>query len=160
MKISLIVIGRLKSGPETELFQKYFDRAKKSGAQIGLDFGKVSEFPESRQDTADLRKKEEAEKILGALAPGNVLICLDERGDNLSSQKLSASIMSLRDDGVSEICFVIGGPDGLSAELRQKSRLNIAFGKLTYPHMIMRILLVEQLYRSITIATGHPYHRE
>lgn len=160
MKISLLVIGRLKSGPETELFQKYFDRAKKSGAQIGLDFGKIIEFAESRQESADLRKKEEAEKILAATPPASTLICLDERGDNISSQKFSHSIMSMRDDGVPELCFVIGGPDGLSAELRHKAKRNIAFGKLTYPHMIMRMLLVEQLYRSITIATGHPYHRE
>ena len=137
MRISIIAIGRLKSGSEDELFNRYFDRAKKAGRQIGFEFAGVREFPESKHPNAEMRQQDEAGKILGALSPEATLYCLDERGEAISSQSFSRMITDLNDNGHRELTFVIGGPDGVSEKVRTRAKRVIAFGKLTYPHMIV-----------------------
>ncbi|MER0237287.1 23S rRNA (pseudouridine(1915)-N(3))-methyltransferase RlmH [Fulvimarina sp. MAC8] len=159
MRISIAAIGRLKRGPEQELFDRYIDRFRKAGPQTGLDWRTLSEFPESRADDADARKAEEAAKLKAATTDGSVLVTLDERGKTLSSEEFAEALAAWRDAGIRDCTLVIGGPDGHEAELRRSADLALSLGRLTFPHQIARILLAEQLYRAVTILSGHPYHR-
>lgn len=159
MRISVYAVGRMKSGPERELVERYFDRFSKAGPPLGLEFAGVSEITESRAQTADLRKQDEAARIFEALDNGAALVLLDERGKALGSEEFASRIGRLRDDGKRQLVFAIGGPDGHDARLRARADLVLALGTLTWPHQIARILVAEQLYRAATILSGHPYHR-
>lgn len=160
MKIDIIAIGKLKSGPERELVSRYVDRLAKLGPAIGIEFGRLIERPESRASSTNTRKREEADAIRSARSEGGKLILLDEGGKIPGSEAFAADIGQWRDDGARNATFVIGGADGLDASLLQESDLTLSFGRLTWPHQIVRILLAEQLYRAVTILSGHPYHRE
>ena len=160
MRIQLFAVGRMKSGPERELADRYFDRFAKVAPPLGLEFSGVGEIPESRARDADQRKREEAARLSESLGAGTLLILLDERGKNLSSQDFAAMIAKSRDSGTRAITFAIGGADGHAEESRQQAQMVISFGAMTFPHQIMRILIAEQLYRAATIISGHPYHRE
>lgn len=161
MRLTVFAVGRMKAGPESELVSRYADRLAKSGRALGFDFGGVSEIPESRAQTADARKAEESAKCtaLGDES-GTVLILLDERGKSLSSRAFAEKLRHYRDTGTSRAVFAIGGPDGHDAELRKKADLVISFGAQTWPHQMARIMLMEQIYRAVTILSGHPYHRD
>jgi 23S rRNA (pseudouridine1915-N3)-methyltransferase len=159
MKISVHAVGRMKSGPEKELADRFFDRFAKTGPSIGLEFSGVAEIAESRAQTASERKREEALKLQAQLAAGQALILLDERGKNISSEDFAHKIGSLRDGGQRGLVIAIGGPDGHEAGLREQAALVLSFGALTWPHQMVRIMLGEQLYRAATILSGHPYHR-
>lgn len=159
MRISIFAVGRMKAGPERELADRYLDRLKKSGAPLGLDFAGVTEIVESRAAQADLRKQEEAGKLLETLDQGSALILLDERGKALGSEAFANSIARFRDDGKRQLVLAIGGPDGHDPKLRAKADIVLALGVMTWPHQIARVLLAEQLYRATTILSGHPYHR-
>jgi 23S rRNA (pseudouridine1915-N3)-methyltransferase len=150
----------MKSGPERELADRYFDRFAKVAPPLGLEFGGVTEAQESRARGAEQRKREEATKLSETLGAGSALILLDERGKSLSSQDFAAMIARHRDGGARALTFAIGGADGHAEESRQKAQMVISFGAMTFPHQIMRILIAEQLYRAATILSGHPYHRE
>ncbi len=119
----------------------------------------MNEIPESRGQTADLRKAEEAQRINEALDNGAALILLDERGKALGSESFAERIGRMRDDGKRQLIVAIGGPDGHDPSLRSRADLVLALGELTWPHQIARILIAEQLYRAATILAGHPYHR-
>ena len=160
MRIQLFAVGRMKSGPERELAERYFDRFAKVAPPLGLEFGGVSEVQESRARDADQRKREEAAKLSELLGAGTVLILLDERGKNLSSADFAAMIAKHRDGGARAMTFAIGGADGHAEDSRRKAQMVISFGAMTLPHQITRILIAEQLYRAATILSGHPYHRE
>lgn len=160
MRIQLFAVGRMKSGPERELAERYFDRFAKVAPPLGLEFGGVTETAETRARDAEQRKREEAAKLSEALVPGTVLILLDERGRNQSSQDFAALIAKHRDSSSRSMTFAIGGADGHADESRRRAQTVISFGALTFPHQIMRILIAEQLYRAATILSGHPYHRE
>lgn len=159
MKISVHAVGRMKSGPEKELADRFFDRFAKTGPAIGLEFSGVAEIAESRAQTASERKREEALKLQAQLGAGHALILLDERGKNISSEDFAHKIGSLRDGGQRGVVIAIGGPDGHEAGLREQAAMVLSFGALTWPHQMVRIMLGEQLYRAATILSGHPYHR-
>ena len=163
MRVSVFAVGRMKAGPERELVERYFDRFSKAGPPLGLEFAGVSEIPESRGKTAELRKAEEAQRIHDALdnasSGGAALILLDERGKALGSEAFAAAVGRMRDDGKRQLIVAIGGPDGHDPALRSRADLVLALGELTWPHQIARILIAEQLYRAATILAGHPYHR-
>ena len=159
MRITVFAVGRMKSGPERELADRYLDRLKKTGAPLGLEFSTVIEIAESRAQTADQRKQEESAKVLEALEQGGVLLLLDERGKTMGSEAFAAKIASFRDDGKRQLLLAIGGPDGHDAALRDRADHVLALGAMTWPHQIVRILVAEQLYRATTILAGHPYHR-
>lgn len=159
MKVAVHAVGRMKSGPEKELADRYFERFAKCGPAIGLEFLGVHEFPESRAQNVDERRREEAQKLLAQLSPGTTLILLDERGKNLSSPQFAQEIGSLRDGGRRAIAIAIGGADGHDAALRESAALSLSFGALTWPHQLVRIMVAEQLYRAAMILSGHPYHR-
>ncbi|MEN3792309.1 23S rRNA (pseudouridine(1915)-N(3))-methyltransferase RlmH [Fulvimarina sp. MAC3] len=159
MRISIAAIGRLKRGPEQDLFDRYIERFRKTGPQTGLDWRALCEFPESRSGDAEARKAEEAARLKATLDEGAVLVTLDERGKTLSSEEFARALATWRDAGIRDCSLLIGGPDGHDAELRRSADLALSLGRLTFPHQIARVLLAEQLYRAVTILTGHPYHR-
>ena len=159
MRISLFAVGRLKAGPEKELVERYFDRFAKAGPAIGLELAKITEINESRAGNAETRKREEASALEKMLADGAVLILLDERGKAVDSPAFAALLGSIRDAGKRELVIAIGGPDGLDPALALKASHQLCFGKMTWPHQLVRVMLGEQLYRAVTILSGHPYHR-
>lgn len=159
MRVSIYAVGRMKAGPERELVDRYFDRFSKSGSALGFEFTGVNEIPESRAQSSDLRKREEAGRLYDALNAGAALILLDERGKSLTSETFADRLGQIRDQGKKQLIVAIGGPDGHDPELRKRADLVLALGTLTWPHQIARILVAEQLYRAATIMSGHPYHR-
>jgi len=159
MRITLFAVGRLKSGPESELSSRYLDRFAKSGGALGLDFVRTIEVAESRASAADLRKREEAAQLARNMPESAALILLDERGKTPDSPGFADTLAKLRDDGRRDLVIAIGGADGLDPELRAKADAVISFGRMTWPHQLVRILVAEQLYRAVTILSGHPYHR-
>jgi len=159
MRISLFAVGRLKNGPERELAERYIDRFAKAGPAIGLELGKITEINESRASNAETRKREEAGHLEKLLSDGAMLILLDERGKALDSPAFADLIGSMRDAGKRELIVAIGGPDGLDPTLGSQAAHMLCFGKMTWPHQMVRVMLAEQLYRAVTILSGHPYHR-
>ncbi len=159
MKIGIYAVGRLKAGPEKELASRYLDRFAKAGPQCGLEFTRSVELNESRAGNADTRKREEAQELSRQIPDGALIVVLDERGKAFDSAEFAKFIGDAADNGQRDMAFVIGGADGIDPELRDRARLVLNLGKLTWPHQLVRILIAEQLYRAVTILTGHPYHR-
>ncbi len=159
MKVTVATIGRLKAGPEREIFGRFLARAEAAGRRLGLSFT-FRESPESRASSPDARKDQEAAALLAGIPAGVPLIALDEAGKSLDSPAFAARIATWRDGGKEEIAFVIGGADGLGPAILARADLRLAFGAMTWPHQLARIMLAEQLYRAVTILSGHPYHRD
>lgn len=159
MRLSLLAIGKMKKGPETDLLERYLDRAEKAGRQLGISSVSMVEHSESRATSVDLRKGEEASLLTSAAKPGAFVIALDEHGKDIGSADLSELVRNNMENAVPEIAFAIGGPDGHGQEILQSANLVLRMGKMTWPHQLARVMLAEQLYRSITILSGHPYHR-
>jgi 23S rRNA (pseudouridine1915-N3)-methyltransferase len=143
MKIKILSIGKWKACPERELFELY---KKRITWELTLQ-------------ELDPKKNDEAEIILKSLPENTFTIALDECGKQFSSIELSEQMDSWMSHGTSHITFVIGGADGLSSSILNKADLKLSFGKMTYPHMMVRPILAEQIYRVETILKGHPYHR-
>jgi 23S rRNA (pseudouridine1915-N3)-methyltransferase len=158
MRLIVTAVGRMKSGPDRDLADRYLDRAAKAGRGLGFKSIDIVELGESRAARADDRMAEEATAIAKAIEPGAVRVVLDAGGKPLSSEELAARLGQWRDAGRS-VCFVIGGADGLAPALKKPADLTLAFGAATWPHQLVRIMLLEQLYRAVTILSGHPYHR-
>lgn len=158
MKLALIAVGRLKDGPERELVERYAERVKSVGRALGLSPLQIIEFAESRARRAPERQVEEGAAILDKAASA-VLVAFDERGKSLTSDAFAQRIAGWRDEGRAAIHFVVGGPDGLDGRVRAAADLVLSFGALTLPHQLARALVVEQIYRALTILAGHPYHR-
>ncbi len=145
MRITLGVIGKCKkNSPEGEIIARYQERMKWDLA--------IKEKDNATQE-------EEAKFLQSCIAPHAKVIVLDERGTNMTSPELAAILEGWMTAGTSEICFLIGGADGHLEETRQKADLILSFGKLTLPHILMRAVLCEQIYRAETIIAHHPYHR-
>ena len=159
MRVTFIATGRLKAGQEAELAARYIDRMAKAGPAIGIEFARTVELTESRAQSSDQRKSEEAAELEKNLPKGAFLVLLDERGKTLDSVEFAERLGQIRDDGQRDIVLAIGGPDGVDKDLRQRADLTISFGRMTWPHQLVRIMLAEQLYRAVTILSGHPYHR-
>jgi 23S rRNA (pseudouridine1915-N3)-methyltransferase len=159
MRIVVTAIGRLKRGPETELCERYRKRAAQTGRSVGLRDVEIVEIRESRADDAGKRMIEESIALATVIPQGAAVVVLDPRGDNLDSGALANQLAQWRAGGKPAAVFVIGGPDGLAASLSDKADLKLAFGTATWPHQLVRVMLMEQLYRAATILSGHPYHR-
>jgi len=152
MRLTLCAVGRAKAGPERALFEHYANR-------ISFPFA-LKEVEERKRLSGAQLKTREAELLSTQIPDGATLVALDERGKNLSSPEFAQRLGSWRDDSVRDIAFVIGGADGLDDTLRSRADLVLSLGKLTWPHMLVRGLLAEQIYRAQCILSGHPYHRE
>lgn len=159
MRIGIVAVGRLKSGPEQDLVARYVDRAKRVGGQIGLEIADIREVPESQLSGVEGRRDAEAKALVRGLSDRSRIIALDERGRDTDSVAFAEMLAGWRDEGVGETLCVLGGPDGLDPDLRRRADHVMAFGRATWPHMLARIMLCEQIYRATTILSGHPYHR-
>ena len=153
MQFTLIAVGKMQRGPEHDLVQQYLKRLPWQSEIVEVDIKKQAANTEER-------KRLEAEKILNAVKPGATLIALDEHGKNLSSRQFAGKIDGWLSEGRNHLCCVIGGADGLSNEVLAQADMKLALGQLTWPHMMVRAMIVEQLYRAWAINSGHPYHRD
>ena len=148
LAIDILAGGRAKSAPETALAETYLARARDAGRSLGFASFVLNEFDERKP-----------EKILEMVAAAPLVVALDEKGKSLSSEALAHDLGRWRDAGEARALFVIGGPDGLPAEVKRRVRMTLAFGTQTWPHLLVRTMLADQLYRAMTILSGHPYHR-
>jgi 23S rRNA (pseudouridine1915-N3)-methyltransferase len=159
MEVLLAVVGRLKAGPESDLSSRYLERARKAGGKLGLKGFSVSETPESRAARRAERLAQEEQGILAKIGNGGRLVCLDAGGDLFDSSEFARFLGDAAAASVPRTTFVVGGADGLGARILGLADRRMAFGRLTWPHQLARILLAEQLYRAVTLLSGHPYHR-
>jgi 23S rRNA (pseudouridine1915-N3)-methyltransferase len=159
MRIVIAAVGRLKQGPERELAERFRKRAAATGRSVGLHDIDIIEIKESRADNAERRMLEESIAIANVIPDGAVSVILDERGENLSSASFAGHLQGWRAEDRPAVVFILGAADGIAAGLREKAKMAIAFGAATWPHQFVRIMLLEQIYRAVTILSGHPYHR-
>jgi 23S rRNA (pseudouridine1915-N3)-methyltransferase len=159
VRIIVICVGRLKQGPERELAQRYRERFDDIARKLGFRNLDIHELPESTARSAASRMSEEAAAMDRLIPDNSILVALDERGDAFGSAAFAAILSRWRDNGVANIVFLIGGADGLSPDLQRKAARSMAFGAATWPHQLVRVMLLEQIYRAATILAGHPYHR-
>jgi 23S rRNA (pseudouridine1915-N3)-methyltransferase len=159
MRIVVAAVGRLKPGPERDLAERYRKRAADGGRNIGLRDVEIVEIRESRAREMEKRVVEESIALANLIPDGAATVVLDERGETLDSLAFTGQMKRWRDAGRPVACFLIGGADGLSASLSEQADLRLAFGAATWPHQLVRIMLLEQIYRATTLLAGHPYHR-
>ena len=160
VKLHVAAVGKIKNGPERTLAGEYFERAGQLGRQAGITSLIVTEHAESQAKTSELRKADEAARLLGSCPGIAYLIALDEAGRNMSSTAFAGELRQLIDNGTRELGFLIGGPDGHAAAVHARAGLLLSFGKMTWPHRLARAMLAEQIYRAVTILVNHPYHRD
>ena len=153
MRVTICAVGRLRSGPERELVDDYLLRFDRTGRSLGLGPATVTEV-EARTGGMGA----EATLLSRAIPQGAVLCCLDERGEVMTSPAFASLLGRWRDEG-RDAAFVIGGADGIDPELRGRAQKLLSFGAMVWPHMLVRVMLAEQLYRAATILAGSPYHR-
>lgn len=160
MRLLVAAVGRLKAGPERDLAARYRERAGQVARGLGFSACDIVEIPESRARRAPDRCAEEAAAILGHCAAGGVLLAYDERGrSDLPSPAIAERVAGWRDATRPALVIAIGGADGLDPQVRARAELTLAFGAATLPHGLVRVLVLEQVYRTLTILSGHPYHR-
>lgn len=153
LKMKVIAVGKIGRGPEKELVDEYIKRLPRATEIHEIDIKKPASKPE-------LRKRQEAEKILGAVPKDSILVVLDEKGKAATSRQLAHRIDNWASHGHSIITFVVGGGEGIHESVYSKANFVLSFGGLTWPHKLARAMLIEQLYRAWTISTNHPYHRD
>lgn len=159
MKLVIAAIGKLKAGPERELYERYAGRASAAGRAVGLGPIELIELPESRAANATLRKDDEAGRLLARCGEDCARIVLDEAGKGLGSRAFAAVLREVRDGGTQRLAFLIGGADGHGPAAHHGAKLVLSLSSMTLPHGLARIVLAEQLYRAVTLLSGHPYHR-
>src|SRR5579883_1243669 len=159
MRILIVAVGRLKQGSERELAASYRKRVQSVGRACGLRNLEIIEIRESRAQDAERRRIEESIAVANVLPEGGIIVVLDEHGQSLDSAGFAGLLREWRDENRPAVCFILGGADGLASSLRERANVTLAFGAATWPHQLVRIMLLEQLYRAGTILTGHPYHR-
>jgi 23S rRNA (pseudouridine1915-N3)-methyltransferase len=151
MHIHVLAIGKGGKGPEATLFHTYTTRLPWAVT--------LKELEEKKPLPPEKRKAREAELLLGACPKGAVKVVLDERGKTLKSEEFAQKLLDFQQQGRSTFAFFIGGADGHGEELLKSADLKLSFGVMTWPHLLVRGMLAEQLYRAHTILSGHPYHR-
>ncbi len=155
MRVHLCVVGRLRSGPERDLIDDYLKRFDRTGRALGLGPVTVTEV----EDRKGGGMAAEAALLRKAIPSGARLCILDERGKLMSSPDFAQRLGEIRDGGTGDLAFVIGGADGLDPSLRAEADMALSFGQMVWPHMLVRVMLSEQLYRAASILAGSPYHR-
>ena len=156
MKVTICAVGRLRAGPEREMIDDYLTRFDRTGRALGLGPVDIREV----EDRKGGGMAAEAALLRKAIPDGAVICALDERGRDLTSPEFARQIARWRDDGRGDFAVVIGGADGIDPALRADADMAISLGKMVWPHMLVRVMLSEQLYRAATILAGGPYHRE
>lgn len=151
MKTLILAIGKMR-GAEAEWCAEYLKRLK--GDVTVKDMAAAKNLPPAETQRA------EASLILKALPPKSFVVLLDERGKDMGSRDLAAKIKNWEECGTATLVFIIGGADGVTDEVRSRANATLGFGRLTWPHRLVRVMLLEQLYRAQQINAGHPYHRD
>lgn len=152
LKLTLLSVGRFGRGPERDLYDTYVKRLA-----WPLDLQEV----EARKAGSDAERNALENRLLRERsASAQAIVALDETGELLDSRGFAARLQDLADDGRRDIAILIGGADGLERETRKTADLTLSLGRLTWPHLMVRAMLAEQLYRAQTILSGHPYHRD
>lgn len=155
MRVSICAVGRLRAGPEQELITDYLHRFDRSGRALGLGPARVLEVEAKKSGG----RTAEAELLTRAIPPGALVVAMDERGRGLSSPEFAAELGGWRDLGRQDLAILIGGADGLDPALRGRADASLSFGRMVWPHLLVRVMLAEQLYRAASILAGAPYHR-
>ncbi|WP_417514590.1 23S rRNA (pseudouridine(1915)-N(3))-methyltransferase RlmH [Minwuia sp.] len=152
LRVTICSIGRFGRGPERDLFDTYVKRLNWPCELVEL---------EDRRGGSDAERKLRENVLLRERAAGaDVVVALDETGRHIDSRDLAGRLQAFADAGDRHVVFLIGGADGLDDETRALARLKLSFGRLTWPHLLVRAMLAEQLYRASAILSGHPYHRD
>ncbi|MBN8910483.1 MAG: 23S rRNA (pseudouridine(1915)-N(3))-methyltransferase RlmH [Rhizobiales bacterium] len=159
MRLSIVAVGRLKDGPERDLYLKYAKRIDEAGRGVALGPLTLSELPEARQAGAAQRRADEAARLIASAESADFAVLLDEGGKSMGSEGFARFLATRRDEGRRAMAFLVGGPDGHGDSARNHVQLTLSLGPMTLPHGLARIVLAEQLYRAATILSGHPYHR-
>lgn len=155
MRLHICAVGRLRAGPEKDLIDDYLSRFDRTGRALGLGPARVVEV----EDKKNGGMAAEATLLRKALPRGAVICTLDERGKVISSPDFADRMAGWRDGGRQDLALIIGGADGIDPGLRAEADFSISFGKMVWPHMLVRVMLAEQVYRAATILSGSPYHR-
>jgi 23S rRNA (pseudouridine1915-N3)-methyltransferase len=155
MRVSICAVGRLRAGPEHSLITDYLTRFERSGRALGLGPAQVVEVEDKKGGGMGA----EADLLARAIPQTAVVVVLDERGQHLSSPEFAGRLAGWRDAGRQDLAMVIGGADGLAADFRKRADLALSFGAMVWPHMLVRVMVAEQLYRAASILAGAPYHR-
>ena len=155
LRVHVCAVGRLRVGPERDLLDDYVKRFERTGRALGLGPILIHEV----EDKKGGGMAAEASLLRAVLPDGARLCTLDERGKLLTSPDFADRLANWRDDGVGDVAFVIGGADGIDPSLRAQADFSLSFGKMVWPHMLVRVMLSEQLYRAASILAGAPYHR-
>ena len=155
MKIHLCVVGKLRNGPEKNLIDDYLNRFEKIGRSYGLGPVSVNEV----EDKKNVGMSNEAILLQRIIPKGAVIIALDERGEVVSSPNFSEKLITYVNNNVSDLAIIIGGADGIDSKLRERADFKVSFGKMVWPHALVRVMIAEQLYRAASILAGSPYHR-
>ena len=151
MNVLIAAIGRAKAGPEKDLTEDYIARLP---WRVN-----VKEIEIKKEADATTRKAKEGAALLAAVPAGARIVVLDERGKAQSSAQFAERLGAWRDGGVRSVAFLIGGADGHDETVRARAEMLLSFGAMTWPHMMVRAMLAEQIYRAHSILTNHPYHR-
>lgn len=151
MQLTIAAVGKMKRGPAAELIAEYVKRTR-----WPLSIQEIPDAPSNL--SADARRAREAAAILALVKENDLLIALDSRGAQPTSESFAAMLQKAQKNAVKHAVFAIGGQDGLDPSLLQRAKHVIAFGAVTWPHQLLRVMLVEQIYRAYTIGAGHPYH--
>jgi 23S rRNA (pseudouridine1915-N3)-methyltransferase len=159
MRLQVLAIGKLKAGPEKTIAQDYQTRLEGLGRKAGITRLTVADFAESQAQTPSQRQDEEGKLLASALALKAFTLVLDERGKPFTSEAFSKLLQRHLDQGTPDLAFLIGGPDGHSAATRKNCGQLISLSEMTWPHRLVRVMLLEQIYRAVTIMVNHPYHR-
>jgi 23S rRNA (pseudouridine1915-N3)-methyltransferase len=156
MRLHIVAMGRIRSGPERSLIDDYMQRSDRTGRALSL--GPVTEH--ELDDRKASTQPDQGRALLRAIPDGARVIALDERGAVMSSRAFAQMLEATRDSGASDMAFVIGGADGLDPSVRDRADSLLSFGTMVWPHMLVRVMLAEQLYRAASILAGGPYHRD
>ena len=155
MRVQICAVGRLKSGPELDLIRDYSKRFDRTGRALGLGPLSIVEV----EDRKGGGMAGEGNLLLASVPKGAKVIAMDERGKTMTSPEFSDAIARFRDNGTSNLSIIIGGADGISNDVKERADLTLSLGKMVWPHMLARTMLLEQLYRAASILAGAPYHR-
>jgi 23S rRNA (pseudouridine1915-N3)-methyltransferase len=159
MRLFVAAVGRLKDAAERDMSERYLKRFNTTGRSIGLGPAEVVELVEGRGATADVRRADEAQRLIKISGVAEVHYALEVAGEAITSEGLAMLLRRERDGGAKGVAFMIGGPDGHGGEVLAGARKCLSLGAVTLPHGLARVVLLEQIYRAATILSGHPYHR-
>ena len=159
MRLTVLAVGFARSTSEGALTEDFVGRAVAIGRRLGFTAVTCDELAVSKERETKKRMADEAERLARRVPDGAHVVLLDAKGKGMTSEDFAEMLGALRDAGTKDLCFVIGGPDGLSALPGKRPGRSLAFGPQIWPHLLVRAMLAEQVYRALTILAGHPYHR-